>query len=57
MDQKQKGEIFLGALTYPYGLVWDEPRGRLYVSLWGNAEVAVVDTSNGQVVTEPLENR
>ena len=50
VDQKQKGEISLGALTYPYGLVWDEPRGRLYVSLWGNAEVAVVDTSRGQVV-------
>jgi len=50
VEQKQKGEISLGALTYPYGLVWDEPRGRLYVSLWGNAEVAVVDTSRGEVV-------
>jgi DNA-binding beta-propeller fold protein YncE len=49
-ERQQKGEIALGTQTYPYGLVWDESRDRLYVSLWGNAEVAVVDTAARQVV-------
>jgi DNA-binding beta-propeller fold protein YncE len=43
-------EIVLGANTYPYGLAWDESRDRMYVSLWGNAEVAVVDTAAGQLL-------
>src|SRR5205085_2768488 len=34
-------EIEMGKDTYPYGLVLDEDKGRLYVSLWGKAEVAV----------------
>ena len=45
-----KGEIALGPTTYPYGLAWDEARGRLYVSLWSKAEVAVVDTATSKVV-------
>ena len=49
-ERKQKGEISLGALSYPYGLAWDESRRRLYVSLWGDARVAVVDTANNQEV-------
>ena len=36
--------------SYPYGLALDEARGRLYVSLWNTAEVAVVDTAKGAVV-------
>jgi YVTN family beta-propeller protein len=30
--------------SYPYGLAWDEPRHRLYASLWNRAAVAVIDT-------------
>ncbi len=45
-----QGEISLGAESYPYGLALDESRGRLYVSLWSKAAVAVVDTSAFKVV-------
>jgi DNA-binding beta-propeller fold protein YncE len=38
------GELALEAESYPYGLVLDESRQRLYVSLWSKAKVAVVDT-------------
>ncbi len=34
---------------FPYGCLLDEKRGRLYVSLWAQAEVAVVDTLNRRV--------
>ena len=30
-------------LPFPYACVLDEPRGRLYVSLWGASAVAVID--------------
>jgi DNA-binding beta-propeller fold protein YncE len=43
-------EVPLGDGSYPYGLCWDEARHRLYVSLWGKAEVAVVDDKAGEVV-------
>jgi DNA-binding beta-propeller fold protein YncE len=43
-------ELDLGPDSYPYGLAWDEPDGRLYVSLWAKAEVAVVDSAKGEVV-------
>src|SRR5207249_3650149 len=43
-------EWSLGEDTYPYGLSWDEARQRLYVSLWGKAQVAVVDTESGAIV-------
>jgi DNA-binding beta-propeller fold protein YncE len=45
-----RGEIPLEADSYPYGLALDESRGRLYVSLWSKAAVAVVDTTSFQVV-------
>jgi DNA-binding beta-propeller fold protein YncE len=41
-----RDELSLGADSYPYGLVLDESRGRLYVSLWSRAGVAVVDTAS-----------
>ena len=43
-------ELDLGLETYPYGLAWDEGRGRLYVSLWGMGRVAVVDTNEPKVI-------
>jgi DNA-binding beta-propeller fold protein YncE len=43
-------EIALGPESYPYGLALDESRGRLYVSLWNKAVVAVVDTASFRVV-------
>ncbi|AGA26750.1 bifunctional YncE family protein/alkaline phosphatase family protein [Singulisphaera acidiphila] len=36
-------EVELGLDSYPYGLALDENAGRIYVSLWGAAKVAVVD--------------
>jgi len=42
--------IPLKADSYPYGLAWDEPRNRLYVSLWNRAAVAVLDTQSLQIV-------
>ena len=45
-----QGEVSLGAESYPYGLALDESRGRLYVSLWNKAAVAVVDSSTFKVV-------
>lgn len=41
---------------FPYACVLDEPRGRLYVSLWARASVAVIDTAAFQVMaTWPVE--
>lgn len=45
-----RAELPLGEDSFPYGLAWDESRNRLYVSLWGKAEVAVVDTREDRVV-------
>src|SRR5271157_1245549 len=42
--------IPLAADSYPYGLAWDEPRKRLYVSLWNHASIAVIDTETLKVV-------
>jgi YVTN family beta-propeller protein len=39
------GEWPMGENSYPYGLAWDAARKRLYVSLWNQAEVAVLDAS------------
>lgn len=36
---------------FPYTCVLDEKRGRLYVSLWAQAAVAVIDLKNNQIVT------
>ncbi|MDR3637898.1 MAG: bifunctional YncE family protein/alkaline phosphatase family protein [Isosphaeraceae bacterium] len=44
------GELPLEKDSYPYALAWDQERGRLYVSLWNRAEVAVVDTAKNEVV-------
>ena len=41
----------LGDDSYPYGVAWDEAKARLYVSLWAKAEIAVVDTTKGEVVS------
>ncbi|MDB6030593.1 MAG: Phosphoesterase family protein [Verrucomicrobiales bacterium] len=35
---------------FPYACVLDEQRGRLYVSLWGQASVAVIDTKTLKVL-------
>jgi DNA-binding beta-propeller fold protein YncE len=48
---KLQGEVDLGKDSYPYGVAWDEPRGRLYVSLWAKGQVAVIDTAKGAEVT------
>ena len=45
-----QAEISLGTDSYPYGLALDESRKQLYVSLWSQAKVAVVNT-NTLVVT------
>jgi len=51
------GELALGAWSYPYGVILDESRKRLYVSLWSKARVAAVDIESFQVVAEwPTED-
>ncbi len=35
---------------FPYACLLDENRARLYVSLWGQASVAVIDTESRQVI-------
>jgi DNA-binding beta-propeller fold protein YncE len=47
---KLTGEWPLGADSYPFGIALDEERGRVYVSLWGKAEVAVLDGGSGEQV-------
>ncbi len=47
---KAVAEIALPKDSYPYGLTLDESRGRLYVSLWGRAEVTVLETAGRMVV-------
>ena len=34
----------------PLNVVWDEPAGRLYVSLWGESAVAVLDAGSGRLL-------
>jgi YVTN family beta-propeller protein len=36
---------------FPYAAVLDEQRGQLYVSLWAQAQVAVIDTAAFKVIT------
>ena len=45
-----QAELDMGADSYPYFLAWDEAAGRLYVSLWNKARVAVVDSTKDQVI-------
>ncbi len=40
------GELKLKEDDYPYGLILDKSGEQLYVSLWGAAKVAVIDTTN-----------
>ena len=47
---KLVGEWPLPADSYPYGLAWDQAKNRIYVSLWGKAEVVVIDGSTGDEV-------
>ena len=47
---KLQAELDLGEDSYPYGLAWDEAGGRLYVSLWNKAEVAVIDSTKGTLI-------
>ncbi len=47
---KLLAELDLGEDSYPYGLAWDQITGRLYVSLWNKAEVAVVDSDKREVI-------
>ena len=47
---KMVEEIAMKADSYPYALAWDEPGSRLYVSLWGGAEVAVVNSGSNSVI-------
>ena len=46
------GELKLDAESHPYGLTLDGKTGRLYVSLWGAAKVAVIDTHEFKKVAE-----
>ena len=43
-------EIPLDADSYPYGISLDETKNCVYVSLWGKAQVAVVDTESRKIV-------
>jgi YVTN family beta-propeller protein len=43
-------ETSFGPDAYPYGLALDAARGRIYVSLWNRAEVAVVDAKTNAVL-------
>lgn len=48
---KFTAEIDLDADSYPYSLVLDEKSSRLFVSLWGKGEVAVIDTAKLAVIS------
>ena len=43
-------EVAQSADPFPYGCVLDEKKGRLYVSLWAQSAVAVIDVATKQVV-------
>ncbi len=44
------------SLPFPYACVLDEPRGRLYVSLWSQAAVAVIDLATWEEIARwPVE--
>jgi DNA-binding beta-propeller fold protein YncE len=42
-------ELMLGEESFPFAVVADEDQNRLYVSLWGKAEVAVIDLKTFKV--------
>lgn len=43
-------EVALGEDSYPYGVLLDEGHDRVYVSLWNQAKVAIVDRSKPAVL-------
>jgi DNA-binding beta-propeller fold protein YncE len=43
-------ELDLEPGSYPYNLLLDEDRERIYVSLWGKAQVAIIDTKHKDVL-------
>lgn len=45
---KPSGEWPLGRDSYPYGLILDDAKARVYVSLWNKSEVAVLDAGSGK---------
>jgi DNA-binding beta-propeller fold protein YncE len=47
-----QGGLALEAGSYPYGLILDESKKQLYVSLWSKARVAVVNTETFQVTAQ-----
>ena len=49
-DGTLRAEVSLGADSFPYGVAIDAARNRIYVSLWGKAEVAVVDAETGEMI-------
>lgn len=49
-DAKLGGEWPIEKDSYPYGLVLDESRERVYVSLWGNSSVCVMSSRDGSQV-------
>ncbi len=42
---------------FPYGCVLDEKSGRLFVSLWGQAQVAVIDTKTFKLIARWADGR
>jgi YVTN family beta-propeller protein len=50
-NKRAEADAFLGdnKTIYSYGCALDAKRGRLYVSLWGSASVAVVDVNSGKM--------
>jgi YVTN family beta-propeller protein len=49
-EGKPAVETSFGPDSYPYGIALDADRGRLYVSLWNGARVAVVDAKTNAVI-------
>lgn len=55
-----EAEIPTGKDSYPYGVAVDDQRGRVYVSLWNGARVAIIDAGTnaitGHLATEEHPN-
>ena len=45
---KPTGEWPLGNDSYPYGLILDDAKARVYVSLWNKSAIAVLDAATGK---------
>lgn len=57
-SRRLQSELALGADSYPYGLALDDASARVFVSLWGSAKVAVVNTADNRLagVYDTLEH-